>query len=224
MPSPIAHAAIGYVIYRLAVRENSRVGVFPHRGDAENARERGEASTRVDRAAPRSNPDSGARPALKALASPGALLLLASVLFSLLPDFDALPGLVFGEMYRFHNQFSHSLLVGLGAALAAGLLTALFAGRQWAWSVFLVALLGYEMHILADLFTYESRGVMLFWPLTPERFTAPVKLFYGVRWSEGVFSPLHLITLTSELVFSAVLLAGTAWLAGRRAHLESAGR
>lgn len=51
---------------------------------------------------------------------------------------------------------------------------------------------------------------MLFWPLSLERFESPVKIFYGVRWSEGVMSPIHFNTIINEVVF--VLLVGIIFL------------
>ena len=48
-----------------------------------------------------------------------------------------------------------------------------------------------------DLFTF-GRGVMLVWPFLPDRIEPPVYLFYGLRWSEGLASPWHLVTLMTE--------------------------
>jgi inner membrane protein len=67
---------------------------------------------------------------------------------------------------------------------------------------FFLVLLCYQLHILADFLTF-GRGVMLFWPLTEERYTSPILLFYGVHWSQGLFSLKHLWTLVSELAFVA---------------------
>ena len=47
---------------------------------------------------------------------------------------------------------------------------------------------------------------MLFWPLSSHRFSSPLLLFYGVRWSDGLFSIHHLSTVLNELLFALVLL------------------
>jgi hypothetical protein len=56
-----------------------------------------------------------------------------------------------------------------------------------------------------DALTAE-RGVMLFWPLTEARYASPIKLFYGLQWGLGWFSPWHLWTIFTETVFSLVVL------------------
>lgn len=167
VPSPIAHATAGYVLYRL-----SRPG-SPAQG------------RKVFGRLP--------------------VLLLAAIGVSLLPDLDSALGIAFGDFGRYHNNGTHSLLVGLLlAALAGG-----FAGRRqpgaaWRWALF--AFSGYASHVLLDFFTVGGRGVMAFWPLTEARFESPVKLFYGVRWSEGLFSVDHLWTIANELTFLAIVL------------------
>lgn len=132
------------------------------------------------------------------------LLMLAMLGLSLLPDLDSVVGILFGDFGRFHNGWTHSLLVGLGLATVVGSL-ALFrqfaAPREW----FLIALLCYGLHVVMDYFTI-GRGAMLFWPLTLARFQAPVKAFYGLHWSDGLFSFRHVWSLLSELGFAAVIM------------------
>jgi hypothetical protein len=135
-------------------------------------------------------------------------VVIATVILSVLPDFDAIPGILLRDMHRFHNQESHSLIVG--AALAAGM-AGLF--RVWKkngfWRLLWMFGLSYNLHVLMDFFTLETRGVMLFWPFSLERYEAAAKIFYGVRWSDGLYSSSHLITVVTEAVFilaAAVLL------------------
>ncbi len=99
----------------------------------------------------------------------------------------------------------NSLFVGLCVSLLIASLIWLRwrAGFRF-WLV--LSLLCYELHVLADYLTW-GRGVMLFWPFTPERFAPPVYLFYGLHWSDGLFSVRHLWTVLTELGFAAVLLA-----------------
>ena len=136
------------------------------------------------------------------------VLLRAAILggISLLPDLDAVPGLLVGDIGRYHNNASHSLLAGGGVALLAGLLAAALLGgrRKAAWLAWSGAsLTAYLLHVSMDLFTGE-RGVLLLWPL-PVRFTAPFKLFYGVQWGLGWISAWHLWTLFTEFLFFAGL-------------------
>lgn len=132
--------------------------------------------------------------------------VIVPMVISLLPDLDAVLGLISGDFGQFHNHWTHSLIVGLLAAFSIGIL----ASRA-RWSGFLtwfaIALACYEMHVIMDFFTV-GRGVMLFWPFTPQRFSSPVKLFYGLHWSDSWSSTRHLWTLITELGFLAVLYAG----------------
>jgi membrane-bound metal-dependent hydrolase YbcI (DUF457 family) len=128
-----------------------------------------------------------------------AKLLTATVAFSLLPDLDAVAGFLAGDLAAFHNQWSHSFITGFVVALVLGSLMGI-GGRGGFWKWFLLILACYELHVIADYFTY-GRGVMLFWPLSLRRYVSPFSLFYGVRWSQGLFSLNHLWTLATEAVF-----------------------
>ena len=129
---------------------------------------------------------------------PGLLLLTGG--FSLLPDLDTVAGILMGDFGRFHNNATHSLVVGLALACAFGVLMHWRQGSGFGrW--FGIALLCYELHVLMD-WTTIGRGVMAWWPLTGSRFQAPVFLFYGLHWSQGWWSPRHLWTLATELAFA----------------------
>lgn len=136
---------------------------------------------------------------------PGGRLSFAAVAvmlaLSLLPDLDAVPGLLLHDMGRYHNNISHSLAATLLFASLAGVIAGLLrrGGLKW----FLVALSCLGLHLLMDLLTW-GRGVMLFWPFSGERILPPVKLFYGFHWSEGLFSARHGWTVLTE---GALILA-----------------
>jgi membrane-bound metal-dependent hydrolase YbcI (DUF457 family) len=121
---------------------------------------------------------------------------------SVLPDLDAMVGLLAGNLERFHNARTHSLFVGLAVALLFGAI-AFWKGSSWLpfWS--LLTLTCYEMHVMMD-FSTVGRGVMLFWPFSTERFSSALKLFYGLHWSDGWQSLRHVWTLFTELGFVAV--------------------
>lgn len=132
------------------------------------------------------------------------LVLVLAVGISLLPDIDVIPGILANDLGRYHNNISHSIIFGsMVALLLAVIVSRTLKSGIWIWLV--IFTLGYSMHALLDFFTMGERGVMLFWPLTSERFSSPLKLFYGVRWSEGLFSQVHLHTLVNEIVFLALV-------------------
>jgi len=136
---------------------------------------------------------------------PGMMIFAGAL--SILPDMDSVLGVVLKDLGRFHNQGSHSLLTGLVvSALIGGLVWLLRKGSFLGW--FLIGLVAYESHVILDYFTW-GRGVMLFWPFTSQRYLSPVLLFYGLHWSDGLFSIKHLITVVTEVsLISLVYLAG----------------
>jgi membrane-bound metal-dependent hydrolase YbcI (DUF457 family) len=166
MPSPFAHIASGYLIYRTVKNKP---------------------------------PENSAR----VWFLPAQLAVFAGL--SILPDIDTLPGLIYGDMHGFHNNYTHSLLTGFIVTMVITIFLAKFFKTAY-FSWFPAALASYELHVLMDFFTSE-RGVKLFWPLYPERIIAPVKLFVGFQWGLGLFSLGHIWTLFTEVVtFLALLL------------------
>lgn len=143
-------------------------------------------------------------------------LLVMSTGASLLPDIDSAAGVLAGDFGRFHNTVTHSLVVGLGVT---GIFAVIMGWRRrdtfWPW--FVVALAGYELHVLMDAATF-GRGVMALWPLSEMRFQVPVMLFYGLHWSNGLFSERHLITLATEAGFVALVLIALHGLRRRQAR------
>jgi inner membrane protein len=174
MPSPIAHAAVGYLIHTVRERKNPTPSKTGDR-------------SRV-------------------------FVLLAVVFFSVLPDIDFLPGLLIGDIGRFHNQGTHSLLAALAVALLAGLAARWRKASFRSW--FGLAFISYSIHLLMDALTFGGRGVKLFWPFSQERYDMPVSLFLGARWSEDLWNVEHLPTLFSELAFAGLIFLGV-WLYDR---------
>lgn len=147
------------------------------------------------------------------------LVLILAVGFSLLPDFDSVAGVLVGNFGRFHNNITHSLVVGVLVALTFAIITrTIVKSGFWIW--FGIFTLGYSLHILTDFLTFGERGIMLFWPLSHERFVSPVKLFYGVRWSADLLSPVHLNTLLNEFAF-AFLVGVILLIMGRKRIVTS---
>lgn len=172
MPSPIAHTAVGYVIYAWN-REAVKTG---------------------DEALP--------------------LSLATIVGISLLPDLDIILALLTGNVEQTHNNWTHSPVTGLTATLIGG--SALWFARRKSWRHWAVTIfICYELHVLMDFFTV-GRGVMLLLPFSHERYSAPVAIFYGLRWSQGVFSSHHVWTIATELLFAVVVLIVSSHLSSRK--------
>ncbi len=138
---------------------------------------------------------------------PSVRLFFVWLAVTFLPDLDAGLGLATGDLERFHNQFTHSVFSGVIVALSIGCVVWILRKKgfaDWFW----ITLVAYEIHILMDFFT-AGRGVMAMWPLSDQRFEAPVQLFYGFHYSDGLLSSRHLITLVNEagfVLFVSILL------------------
>ena len=137
---------------------------------------------------------------------------------SLLPDLDVVPAVIFRDMRGYHNNISHSLLMGIPVALLiAGIFQRVYRSNFWLW--FLICLISYDLHIFMDIFTAE-RGSMIFWPLTDTRYASPVKIFYGLQWGLGWFSLWHLWTIFTESLFVGIVLIVMNYFDKRRNHVQ----
>ena len=148
------------------------------------------------------------------------LPISVSLAASMMPDLDSTVGVATGQFAKYHNNLTHSLIVGMMVAPVFALFVARRSGTAWfRWLA--VVWIAYAVHVIMDYFTI-GRGVMMFWPLTSARFRAPISLFYGFHWSDGLVSSRHLTTLWTELAF-AVFGLGIAYLVmwRRRQPLQS---
>jgi len=137
---------------------------------------------------------------------------------SLLPDLDVIPAVIFRDMRGYHNSMSHSLLVGiLVALLIAGIFQRVYRSNFWLW--FLICLISYDLHVVMDALTAD-RGVMMFWPLTEARYASSVKIFYGLQWGLGWFSPWHLWTIFTESLFVGIVLIAMNYFDKRRKRVS----
>lgn len=136
---------------------------------------------------------------------------------SILPDLDVVPAIIFRDMRAYHNNISHSLLFGIPVALlVAGIFQQVYRSNFWLW--FVICLISYDLHVVMDALTAD-RGVMIFWPLTEERYASPVKIFYGLQWGLGWFSPWHLWTIFTESLFVGIVLIAMNYFDRRRKRI-----
>jgi membrane-bound metal-dependent hydrolase YbcI (DUF457 family) len=148
---------------------------------------------------------------------PFQLIMLTGL--SMLPDLDVVPAILFRDMKAYHNNFSHSLLFAIPVAfLIASFFHRIYRSNFWLW--FLICLISYDLHIIMDMMTAE-RGVMLFWPLTQNRFASPIKIFYGLQWGLGWFSIWHLWTIFTESLFVLVIVMAVNYFEKRRNSINT---
>lgn len=135
-------------------------------------------------------------PAAHALPVTAALLLAAN-----LPDLDYL-ALVRGRaaLERFHQSVFHSIGFVAVSTLPLALLLRRRLGVAIAW--LLPATAGLS-HLLLDLLVVDLKppvGFPFLWPLSAERFHAPIALFPGIDRAV-VFGSRNLIELLAELAW-----------------------
>jgi membrane-bound metal-dependent hydrolase YbcI (DUF457 family) len=137
---------------------------------------------------------------------------------SMLPDLDVVPAVIFRDMRAYHNNISHSLFIGIPVALfITGIFQRVYRSNFWLW--FVISLLSYDLHVLMDALTAD-RGVMMFWPLTEARYASSVKIFYGLQWGLGWFSPWHLWTIFTESLFVGIVLISVNYFDKRRNRMS----
>jgi inner membrane protein len=107
---------------------------------------------------------------------------LYSVLAANAADLDFIAGLLVGDVNRYHQSLSHSLL----CALLFGMVSLAFFDRR-AGSVAQVLATGfllYGSHLFIDYFSQDGSapiGIPLLWPVSNRHFLSPWPVFYGVR-------------------------------------------
>ena len=125
-------------------------------------------------------------------------LLLAGLLFTLLPDADVLAfrlGIAYADAFG-HRGFSHSLLfAGLTGMLGALCCRPLGCGplRAFAWIA-----LASASHSLLDAATDGGLGVAWLWPWSEQRFFLPWRPIEVSPFVRGFFSARGLEVLLSE--------------------------
>ena len=143
------------------------------------------------------------------------------IAFSLVPDLDVLPGILFGNISAFHNHMTHSPVFGLAVCAGYSTLRFRLPSKCRFGRTFRLTSCAYGLHLVMDYMTY-SRGQMIFWPFSDKRFKPPLVLFYGLRRSDGWLTTHHLYTFITESFQMIPVLIFT-WLyfrAKQRKQLE----
>jgi inner membrane protein len=120
-------------------------------------------------------------------------ILAVTLLGSILPDFDFLPGILIGDMRAFHHGISHSLT----SAVLFGALVFFFAERlqrDIAARAGMLAGLSYASHVILDFLSVNegTRGVPILWPLSDQKFGLNLHLLGYFHYSNrGIWSVIR---------------------------------
>ncbi len=142
-----------------------------------------------------------------------------AVVFANLADLDFLPGLIVGDINRFHHSTSHSLAAALVIGLLAGL--ALQRLSRGTLNFTFPCTILYISHLVLDYFSADNvppYGMPLLWPFSSEHYMSPVTLFVGVKhgnpgdsmsaFLQNIFSMHNLTALAIEALIAVPVLAG----------------
>lgn len=141
-------------------------------------------------------------------------LLLCMVLANL-PDLDYVPGLLIGDMNRFHHHYTHTL--GFALLAVAGVWLVGRGGRPHLGGRYLLlALVLLLSHLAADIMTRdgsEPYGIMALWPIADTRVLSPVSLFPAFKkdYFLQLFDPRNLRPVLFEILWCGGLLAAVWW-------------
>ena len=148
------------------------------------------------------------------------------VLLANLPDIDYLPGLLVGELNRYHHLYTHTL----------GWVVATVVSAWWWWKrrhpdadgrTLLVFLAAGLSHLAADFVTTDRRpplGIMALWPFSSEFYLSATPLFWPLR-KATVADMFQLHNVQAVLVEAAwclpLLALVLAWKLRRRADVAT---
>jgi membrane-bound metal-dependent hydrolase YbcI (DUF457 family) len=144
------------------------------------------------------------------------LVLSVTLLGSLLPDFDFVPGVLIGDLRAFHHGISHSLAL---AALFGLSVFFLIPRREKdiALRVGVLAALSYASHVILDLVSVNegTRGVPILWPLSDQQFGLELHLLGYFRYSDrSIWSVIrwdNISALSRELIVTGGLVLFILW-------------
>ena len=125
-------------------------------------------------------------------------------------DLDFLPGLLIGDLARFHHGPSHSI----GFVILFGFFVSAFSSRKI--FAFVVSSVLYLSHLFLDYLVQDPSqpfGIPLLWPLSREYYMASFAFLsrfdYGPNLSESILSVFtfqNLATISTEVLFFLPLL------------------
>jgi inner membrane protein len=115
------------------------------------------------------------------------------------PDLDFIPGLIVGDLGRYHHGPSHSLFFGVVFAIVLSI----FCLRRL--YIFLIAFTLYSSHLLLDYFVKDPsfpHGVPLFWPFSDEYYMASFAFLRGVKYQPDLTESIQQVLLRGENVIT----------------------
>jgi inner membrane protein len=141
----------------------------------------------------------------RSIGAPEWRLMALYIFVANAPDLDFLPGLLVGDLSRFHHGPSHSI----GFAILFGMICSCFSSKRL--HTFVMGSILYFSHVILDYSIQDPSppyGVPLFWPISQDYYMAPFaflpKFDYRPDLTQSflsaVFSFANLMTVATELL------------------------
>lgn len=130
------------------------------------------------------------------------LSLVFVVLVANAADIDFIFESITGENY--HRGFTHSLVFCIVFSIFVAAID-FICRRKIIPQLFWLTLILYSSHLLLDFFTSGGKGMLLFWPFSPDFYKSSWSLFPPVHHELSLFAPVHLIFISFELAYSFVI-------------------
>jgi membrane-bound metal-dependent hydrolase YbcI (DUF457 family) len=144
------------------------------------------------------------------------LILSVTLLGSILPDFDFVPGILIGDLRAFHHGVSHSLALAVLFGLVVFFLTP-WRQKAIARRAGILAASAYASHVVLDLVSVNpgTRGVPILWPLSDQQFGLELYLLGYFHYSDrGIWSVIrwdNVSAFSRELVVIGSLVLLLLW-------------
>jgi hypothetical protein len=120
-------------------------------------------------------------------------ILAVTLLSSIIPDFDFVPGFFIGKLSAYHHGMSHSLTFAVVFAAAVFVL-AEGPQKKIAVRAAIFGGLGYASHVILDFLGAKegTRGVPIFWPLSDKPFGLDLGLLGSFYFRDsGIWRVIH---------------------------------
>jgi membrane-bound metal-dependent hydrolase YbcI (DUF457 family) len=143
--------------------------------------------------------------------SRSGFVLIMTVLGSIAPDLDFLPGILVGDMRAFHHGITHSIPFAFACGALVFVIARLYDAAI-AWRSAVLATLACISHVILDFASVNegTRGVPLLWPFWTDLFGFSLQLFGHFRYgdiSEGIWSVARWVNV-SPLLRELLILGG----------------
>jgi inner membrane protein len=132
------------------------------------------------------------------------------------PDLDFLPGLLAGDLGRYHHGPSHSIAFAVFFGILAG---AFFSRRIYAFGMGFSL---YLSHVLLDYLVQDPSpplGVPLFWPFNHEYYMASFAFYRAFNYPGSLAEPIistifsfhNFLSMMTEVLFLLPVLVFVSW-------------